>query len=67
MPLIIDVIVIAELDSVFTVVCTGLFHDSHETILVRLCNYLLLVTGTKTSLFHLPTSVLLLVSCRSSQ
>lgn len=36
----IDVIAIAELDSMFTVVCLELFFDSCTTIHVRLCIYL---------------------------
>lgn len=67
MALIIDITVIAELDSIFTVVCSGLFHDNHKRIIVRLCIYLLLAIGMKTSMFRSPTSVTLSVGCQSSQ
>lgn len=40
----IDIIAIAESDNVFTVVCSGVFHDNHKIIFVRLCVYLLLAT-----------------------
>lgn len=40
MPLIIDTIVVAELDSVFTMACLMFFYDNYKTVLVRLCIYL---------------------------
>lgn len=62
MPLIIDIMVIAELDSVFTMACLMIFCGNYQTILVRLCVYLLLAIRMKTFMFHSPMSVPLSVS-----
>lgn len=67
MALIIDIMVIAELDRVFTMACLMLFCDNYKTILVRLCIYLLLAIGKKTYMFHSAVSVSLSVSYLASQ